>query len=396
MSNPRGGAEAHARSKHYVYRANTSLVLTGENRSRDTHEPTEETETLSGKIDPKSFGDRVAKGKPQEFEDKFKKFKKKQRDAGDDDVTKESRDAYEAMLSLIQRQLGGGPLNVANGAANKILAVLKNDAVNNHVKKVEIQKLLKPTPEEVDQVFNQFVSIGRFITDFQEGGDSCGGEGDEDGGLDVDFDVAVEFGGGANKWMRRVILIWSRRKKTKRMKNLRELVDIGAYLLQRKISQTFEQKIDPQHCQVLAEELLKILAEGDDRDVENKLLVHLQFEKFSLVKFLLRNRFKVVWCTRLERAKDQCEKNQIEEEMRGLGPELVAIVEQSMDQREVLVSATRLLQAMVDVISSNGWLNLALRSNPDGDSRHVGAGLNAFAAPSLHKGLGQQMPREKH
>lgn len=67
--------------------------------------------------------------------------------------------------------------------------------------------------------------------------------------------------------------------------------DIGAYLLQRKISQTFEQKIDPQHCQVLAEELLKILAEGDDRDVENKLLVHLQFEKFSLVKFLLRNRF---------------------------------------------------------------------------------------------------------
>jgi pre-mRNA-splicing helicase BRR2 len=32
----------------------------------------------------------------------------------------------------------------------------------------------------------------------------------------------------------------------------------------------------------------------------------------------------------------------------------------SSDQREVLLSATRLLQAMVDVISSNGWLNLAL------------------------------------
>lgn len=30
------------------------------------------------------------------------------------------------------------------------------------------------------------------------------------------------------------------------------------------------------------------------------------------------------------------------------------------DQQEVLLSATRLLQAMVDVISSNGWLNLAL------------------------------------
>ena len=32
----------------------------------------------------------------------------------------------------------------------------------------------------------------------------------------------------------------------------------------------------------------------------------------------------------------------------------------ALDQREVLLSAGRLLQAMVDVISSNGWLNLAL------------------------------------
>ncbi|XP_019098459.1 PREDICTED: DExH-box ATP-dependent RNA helicase DExH12-like, partial [Camelina sativa] len=104
--------------------------------------------------------------------------------------------------------------------------------------------------------------------------------------------------------------------------------DIDAYWLQRKISQAYEQQIDPQQCQVLAEELLKILAEGDDRDVENKLLVHLQFDKFSLVKFLLRNRLKVVWCTRLARAEDQEERNRIEEEMRGLGPELTAIVEQ--------------------------------------------------------------------
>ncbi|KAH0659816.1 hypothetical protein KY289_028564 [Solanum tuberosum] len=32
----------------------------------------------------------------------------------------------------------------------------------------------------------------------------------------------------------------------------------------------------------------------------------------------------------------------------------------AFDQREVLLSATRLLQAMVDVVSSNGWLSLAL------------------------------------
>jgi len=32
----------------------------------------------------------------------------------------------------------------------------------------------------------------------------------------------------------------------------------------------------------------------------------------------------------------------------------------ALDQREFLLSSSRLLQAMVDVISSNGWLNLAL------------------------------------
>ncbi|KAK1376720.1 hypothetical protein POM88_032913 [Heracleum sosnowskyi] len=62
--------------------------------------------------------------------------------------------------------------------------------------------------------------------------------------------------------------------------------DIDAYWLQRKISQADEkQQIHPQQSQKLAEEVLNILAEGgDDKQVETKLLVHLQFDKFSLAK----------------------------------------------------------------------------------------------------------------
>uniref|UniRef100_A0A1J3DRP2 RNA helicase n=1 Tax=Noccaea caerulescens TaxID=107243 RepID=A0A1J3DRP2_NOCCA len=376
MANLGGGAEAHARFKQYEYRANSSLVLTTDNRPRDTHEPTGEPETLWGKIDPRSFGDRVAKGRPQELEDKLKKSKKKERDVADDmgsarqskrrrlreesvltdtdDVvyqpkTKETRAAYEAMLSLIQQQLGGQPLNIVSGAADEILAVLKNETVRNPEKKMEIEKLLNPIPI---QVFDQLVSIGKLITDFQEGGDSGGGNANEDEGLDDDVGVAVEFeeneeddeesdpdmvqeeddeedeepqrtgsmqvGAGIN----------DEDAGDANEGTSLNVQDIDAYWLQRKISQAYEQQIDPQQCQVLAEELLKILAEGDDRDVENKLLVHLQFEKFSLVKFLLRNRLKVVWCTRLARAEDQEERHQIEQEMMGLGPELAAIVEQ--------------------------------------------------------------------
>ncbi|CAH2036677.1 unnamed protein product [Thlaspi arvense] len=380
MANLGGGAEAHARFKQYEYRANSSLVLTTDNRPRDTHEPTGEPETLWGKIDPKAFGDRAAKGRPQELEEKLKKSKKKERDVADDTVsvrqskrrrlreesvltdtddvvyqpkTKETRAAYEAMLSLIQTQLGGLPLNVVSGAADEILAVLKNETVKNPEKKMEIGKLLNPADEkQLNDVFGQLVIIGKLITDFQEGGDSGGGKANEDEGLDDDVGVAVEFEENEEDdeesdpdmvqdeddeeddepqrtgGMQVDAGINDEDAGDANEGTSLNVQDIDAYWLQRKISQAYEQQIDPQQCQVLAEELLKILAEGDDRDVENNLLVHLQFEKFSLVKFLLRNRLKVVWCTRLTRAEDQEERKRIEEEMRGLGPELAAIVEQ--------------------------------------------------------------------
>ncbi|KAG9146680.1 hypothetical protein Leryth_005025 [Lithospermum erythrorhizon] len=104
--------------------------------------------------------------------------------------------------------------------------------------------------------------------------------------------------------------------------------DIDAYWLQRKISQAYDQQIDPQQSQKLAEEILKILAEGDDREVETKLLVHLEFDKFKLIKQLLRNRLKIVWCTRLARAEDQEQRNTIEKEMMELGPDHAAILDQ--------------------------------------------------------------------
>lgn len=78
MAHLGGGAEAHARFKQYEYRANSSLVLTTDSRPRDTHEPTGEPESLWGKIDPKSFGDRAFRGKPLELEEKIKKSKKEE------------------------------------------------------------------------------------------------------------------------------------------------------------------------------------------------------------------------------------------------------------------------------------------------------------------------------
>ena len=52
-------------------------MLTTDNKDRITGEPSGEPETLWGKINPKSFGDRVHRSKPAELEDKMDKAKKR-------------------------------------------------------------------------------------------------------------------------------------------------------------------------------------------------------------------------------------------------------------------------------------------------------------------------------
>lgn len=167
MAHLGGGAEAHARFKQYEYRANSSLVLTTDTRPRDTHEPTGEPESLWGKIDPKRFGDRVYHGRPPELEEKLKKAKRKretkEKEAAvadapkkpskkhrsvqnasvlnvvDDGMyrpkTKETRAAYEDLLSTIQQQFGDQPQDILRGAADEVLAVLKNDKFKDPDKK---------------------------------------------------------------------------------------------------------------------------------------------------------------------------------------------------------------------------------------------------------------------
>ncbi|KAK4275030.1 hypothetical protein QN277_018173 [Acacia crassicarpa] len=480
MAHLGGGAEAHARFKQYEYRANSSLVLTTDTRPRDTHEPTGEPESLWGKIDPKSFGDRAYRGRPPELDEKLEKSKKKKKErdslaepppnlqskrrrlqeesvlnSTEEGVyqpkTKETRAAYEAMLSVIQQQLGGQPLSIVSGAADEILAVLKNETIKNPDKKKEIEKLLNPIP---NVIFDQLVSIGRLITDYQEGGDAPGSAtANGDDALDDDVGVAVEFeeneeeeeesdldmvqeeeeddddvvepnGSGAMQMGGGIDDDDMQEANEGMSLNVQ---DIDAYWLQRKISQAFEQQIDPQQCQKLAEEVLKILAEGDDREVETKLLVHLQFDKFSLVKFLLRNRLKIVWCTRLARAEDQDERKKIEEEMMGLGPELASIVEQLHATRATAKERQKNLEksireearrlkdestgdgdigrrGLADRDAESGWLkgqrqlldldSLAFERGgsfiskkkcplPDGSYRHLGKGFEEVHVPAL-------------
>lgn len=47
-------------------------------------------------------------------------------------------------------------------------------------------------------------------------------------------------------------------------------------------------------------------------EVENALALKLDYDKFELVKQLVKNRLKIVWCTRLERAETDDERHRLE------------------------------------------------------------------------------------
>ncbi|KAH0666759.1 hypothetical protein KY290_028932 [Solanum tuberosum] len=130
------------------------------------HEPSGEAESPYGKIDPKKFGDRVYRSSlPEKIQKKKRERfvvsettmqnKKRRRIPGEESSvlnwreeeggvyqpkTKETGAAYECMLSLIQHQLCGQPLNIMSAAADEILAVL-NDAVHDDEEEDEYVQL---------------------------------------------------------------------------------------------------------------------------------------------------------------------------------------------------------------------------------------------------------------
>ncbi|KAI3888520.1 hypothetical protein MKX03_008711 [Papaver bracteatum] len=337
-----GGAESHARSKQFVYKANSSLVLTTDSCRHDVHESTGEPETLRGKIDPKQFGDKVYRGRPIELEEKIKKSKKKKKKQRDGDClrdskrrrievksvldsleegvykpkTKESRAAYEALLGCVQQSLGGQPQEVLYDAADVVL--IREGRLRNCWVRFRILLLIIFAAVDGDEALGREIGVTVEFDQDDEDEESDDDQVQEDRGSEEEDD------GPAGEMQMCGI-------DDDEMPDVNEgmtlnVQDIDAYWLQRKISHAYEE-IDPQHCQKLAEDVLQILAEGDDRNVENKLVVLLDFKMFELIKFLLQNKLKIVWCTRLARAVDQEDREKIQEEMMGLGPDLASILE---------------------------------------------------------------------
>ena len=239
-----GGKPSSAdRFKQYDYRQNASLVLNSGSRNRrgnDGDGGKGEPETLWGRVNPKSFGDRAGYSKPSSTTGDEKKKKKKRQETHSGGLTfqsahvsstrdldldlggrkrrrggggggagggrslldtldnlsdvyqpksAETRRAYEAMLSIIREDYGDQPPDVIRFAADEILASLKALAVTDEEKKKQVAKILGQGTLP-NTKFTQLNALSKLMLDY---GDSQG-DGQQGGdGIDEDIGVAVEF-----------------------------------------------------------------------------------------------------------------------------------------------------------------------------------------------------------
>ncbi|XP_062366763.1 U5 small nuclear ribonucleoprotein 200 kDa helicase isoform X1 [Cinclus cinclus] len=345
-------ADVTARSLQYEYKANSNLVLQADRSLIDRtrrDEPTGEVLSLVGKLEGTRMGDKAQRTKPQMQEERRAKRRKRDEDRHDinkmkgytllsegiDEMvgiiykpkTKETRETYEVLLSFIQAALGDQPRDILCGAADEVLAVLKNEKLRDKERRKEVELLLGPTD---DTRYHVLVNLGKKITDY--GGDkdiqNMDDNIDETYGVNVQFESDEEEGDedvygevrdeasdddleGDEAVVRCTLsanLVASGELMSSKKKELHPR-DIDAFWLQRQLSRFYDDAIVSQKK---ADEVLEILkTAGDDRECENQLVLLLGFNTFDFIKVLRQHRVMILYCTLLASAQSEAEKERI-------------------------------------------------------------------------------------
>ncbi|KAM9313363.1 U5 small nuclear ribonucleoprotein 200 kDa helicase [Gastrophryne carolinensis] len=351
-------ADVTARSLQYEYKANSNLVLQADRSLIDRtrrDEPTGEVLSLVGKLEGTRMGDKAQKTKPAMQEERRAKRRKRDEDRHDinkmkgftllsegiDEMvgiiykpkTKETRETYEVLLSFIQAALGDQPRDILCGAADEVLAVMKNDKLRDKERRREIEQLLGQTD---DTRYHVLVNLGKKITDY--GGDkeiqNMDDNIDETYGVNVQFESDEEVGDedvygevrdeasdddmdGDEAEIHGTLsanLASSGELMSAKKKDLHPR-DIDAFWLQRQLSRFYDDAIVSQKK---ADEVLEILkTAGDDRECENQLVLLLGFNTFDFIKILRQHRMMILYCTLLASAQSEAEKERIMSKMEG-------------------------------------------------------------------------------
>ena len=245
-------------------------------------------------------------------------------------TSKETKQAYESILDVVAKQFGDQPDDVLRGAAEEALVLLRDRNLKEAERKKRIQELLGDVDEDN---YGKLVGWATRVTDFdalemeKDDGNDAAAAGtsavDEDVGVAVEFEDDDEEEDEAEESdLNEVVEGTSSEDEAEEMQgataagDLRTASDlhvpsadeeevkgteIDAYWLQRKVSKALHDR-PAEEVRLTAEKLLETLAGEDLHDIENQLVLALDYSNFELIKLLLKNRKKVVWCTRLARA----------------------------------------------------------------------------------------------
>jgi pre-mRNA-splicing helicase BRR2 len=281
--------------------------------------------------------------------------------------TPETRAAYESLLSAVQRQFGDQPEPVLRGAADEVLTSLKNEHITDPERRRELQHLLGSLSEPD---FARLVSLGKLITDFSHPNQTSqlsGAQGNDT--FDDEIGVAVEFdendeedaddgGGGMGDVVQGEgeeeeddtaapqqpetegnaeaangdALSEQPTEEVRGMQvdddmtagpddgadpNIVRVADIDAYWLQRQVSKAFNfSDSEAERARELADKVFSTLeTASSQREAENELVLLLNYEKFDLIKLLLTNRTRIVWCVKLARAESKEQRENVEERL---------------------------------------------------------------------------------
>ena len=285
--------------------------------------------------------------------------------------TQETRSAYESMMTAVQKGLGDVPQNVLRAGADECLAIIKGNEYTS-TKRIEIEKFLgKISDDDYDSIIKCSQRINDFssdaLNDESRQNDSKNTNGIIPNGNNTEIGVAVVFDDEDDSDSDAFEIPDSSEEDSDSdsddneisndgnsknqnsasngsMKNSPMYIDvtsIDAYWLQRKFSGFFD---DATISSKKAEEALEILQTPDERACENRLLLLLEVERFDLVKFLMHNRKKISYCTRLERAKNNDdEKKKIKKEMiedaSGIGTEILSELQVGGDNNNSNINA---------------------------------------------------------
>ncbi|KAF2863346.1 Sec63-domain-containing protein [Piedraia hortae CBS 480.64] len=359
----------------YKYEAMSNLVLKADRRHTQQRDAaTGDPESLAGHVTIRDMGVgavREAAPAPQVRKRKRTEPAQKSRGGilGQADLlveglkyrprTSATRDVYELLITSVAQKMGSNyGLEVTASATDSVLEFVKDESLTNKEKKREISDILGASVS--DEEFNQLLNLSKKLTDYNaqdeldDVADQVAGamDIDERQGVAVDFSEGEEENDGPTFEVRdgdedseedavpagsdeeapaekegsapgsdvedgsEEMIIDSVRPDDQRETRQDDLAahDIDAYWLQRQIGQIY----DDAHMQATKTREAEQIMGSDKslREVENELMELFDYEHSHLITQLVRNRDKVVWATRWQRAaQDASARMAVEREM---------------------------------------------------------------------------------